>query len=195
MVSKLTICNLALAQLGQTPITALTQDNERARRLNLFYEPVRDEVLRTHNWGFAGAESPLTCVRESTTKPGEFLYQYPGQALFVRRVFDVQAPQRSLPFEEFFETTLQMRVLQIPCAQAVAQYTRRITDETLFDPAFVKAFSLALACDLAVSLTADAQLAGQLLMRYQQSLQEARRSNMTENFQILSQEDAFTEVR
>ena len=195
MVSKLTICNLALAQLGQAPITALTQDNERARKLDLFYEPVRDEVLRTHNWGFAGAESPLTYVGESNTKPGEFLYQYPGQALFIRRVFDIKAPHESLAFEEFFDEDHQMRVLQIPAAQAVAQYTRRITDETLFDPAFVKTFSLALACDVAVTLTADVQLVGLLMNKYQLSLEEARRSNMTEKFQILGQKDAFTEVR
>ena len=62
MISKITICNLALAQLGQAPISSLTQEDEKARRLNLFYEPVRDEVLRSHNWGFATAEEPLDLV-------------------------------------------------------------------------------------------------------------------------------------
>lgn len=195
MVSKLGICNLALAQLGLAPITSLNQEDERARRLNLFYEPVRDEVLRTHHWGFAGVESSLTRLAETDISAGSFLYQYPAQALFIRRVFDAKAPQKNLSFQEFFDETRQTRVLQIPSSQAVAQYTRRITDETLFDPAFVKAFSLALASDLAVSLTADEQLAAQILRKYQLSLEEARRSNMTENFCFMPQEDAFTEVR
>ncbi|MBR4592301.1 MAG: hypothetical protein IKO35_03750, partial [Elusimicrobiaceae bacterium] len=64
MISKISICNLALAQLGQSPISSFEQDNEKARRLKLFYAPVRDEVLRTHNWGFAGVREPLALLSE-----------------------------------------------------------------------------------------------------------------------------------
>ena len=192
MISKITVCNLALAQLGQAPISSLDQDDEKARRLNLFYEPVRDEVLRTHNWAFAGAEEPLMLIEEVH---GKFLYKYPAEALFVRRVFDPNSGRKSLKFREFFRTDLHCRVLETTSSQAYAEYTRRILDENLFDPAFVKSFSLALACDLAVALTGDSSLASQLLQKYTLSLDEARRSNMTENFSRAAQNDAFTEVR
>lgn len=192
MISKITVCNLALAQLGQAPISSLDQDDEKARRLNLFYEPVRDEVLRTHNWAFAGAEEPLVLIEEVH---GKFLYKYPAEALFVRRVFDPNSGRKSLKFREFFRTDLHCRVLETSSSQAYAEYTRRILDENLFDPAFVKSFSLALACDLAVALTGDSSLASQLLQKYTLSLDEARRSNMTENFSRAAQNDAFTEVR
>jgi len=195
MVSKLSICNLALAHLGQAPISSLNQDDERARRLNLFYEPVRDEVLRAHNWGFAQAEKTLSRLAQTPGADGNFAYQYPAHALFICNVFDVQAPKQLLPFHIFFDENTQSRILKTASAQACARYTRRITDETLLDPAFVKVFSLALACDLAVALTADAQLAGQLLTKYQFALAEARRSNMSEQFGRVSAQDAFTEVR
>ena len=195
MVSKLSICNLALAYLGQAPISSLTQEDERARRLDLFYEPVKNEVLRAHNWGFAGAETTLSRVTQTPGADGCFVYQYPAQALFVRSVFEVQAPQKSLPFHVFFNETTQSRVLKTTSAQACARYTRRITDETLLDPAFVKVFSLALACDLAVALTADIQLAGQLLTKYQVALAEARRSNLSEQLEQPVAQDSFTEVR
>lgn len=194
MVSKLGICNLALAHLGQAPITSITQEDERARRLNLFYEPIRDEVLRAHNWGFAGAEKPLSLLSQ-TDRAGEFLYAYPVEALFIRRVFEVNTPQKSLSFRTFFDENTQMRVLQIPSACACAQYTRRMTDETLFDALFVKVFSLALASDLAVTLTADTQLGNQLLQKYQLALEQARRCNMAENSPAASQDDVFTEAR
>lgn len=192
MISKITVCNLALAQLGQAPISSLDQDDEKARRLNLFYEPVRDEVLRTHNWAFAGAEEPLVLIEEVH---GKFLYKYPAEALFVRRVFDPNSGRKALKFREFFRTDLYCRVLETSSSQAYAEYTRRILDENLFDPAFVKSFSLALACDLAIALTGDSSLASQLLQKYTLSLDEARRSNMTENFSRAAQNDAFTEVR
>lgn len=195
MTSKLGICNLALAHLGQSPITSLNQADERARRLNLFYEPVRDEVLRAHNWGFARVETALTRVSQNQAIGGGFLYKYPAQALFICHVFDVQAPKQKLAFSTFFDEQNQMRVLKIPAAQAYAQFIQRITDETLFDPAFVKVFSLALACDLAVALTADTQLASQLFNKYQLSLQQARQSNRAEAFEQMPQTDAFSEVR
>jgi len=194
MVSKISICNLALAQLGQSPISSLEQEDEKARRLNLFYEPVRDEVLRTHNWGFASAEEPLALL-EQDTLTNAFLYKYPAEALFIRRIFAPNCPEQSLAFHERFRSDLHCRILCVQASQAHVCYTARITDENLFDSAFIKAFSLALACDLAVALTADTQLAAQLLQKYTLSIEEARRSNMAENLDIVRQTDAFTEVR
>lgn len=194
MISKIAICNLALAHLGQSPISSLEQKDEKARRLLLFYEPVRDEVLRTHNWAFAGAEEPLALL-EKGPETAEYTYKYPGEALFVRRVYVPAAPHKALPFREVFRPDLHCRVLCVPAAQAYVQYTRRLPDEAQFDPAFVKAFSLALAADLALPLTGDNTLAAQLLKKYAAALDEARRCNMTENFLRAPQTDAFSEVR
>lgn len=193
MISKIDICNLALAQLGQSPISSLEQENEKARRLKLFYAPVRDEVLRTHNWAFAGVEEPLVLLEEQPDLQGNFIYKYPSQALFIRSVLDTG--HNRLAFQEAFRPELHSRVLLVRSLQALAQYTYRIVDENLFDAAFIKSFSLALACDLAVALTADTQLAAQLLQKYTLSLEEARRSNTAENFVTMSSQDAFTEVR
>jgi hypothetical protein len=193
MITKINICNLALAQLGQSPISSLEQENEKARRLKLFYAPVRDEVLRTHNWAFAGVQEPLALMENQPDSAGRFVYKYPTEALFIRRVFDATRPR--LNFQEFFRADLHSRVLMVPAEQAQAEYTYRVTDENLFDAAFIKSFSLALACDLAVSITADTQLAAQLLQKYTISLEEARRSNAAESFVTRPASDAFTEVR
>ncbi len=195
MISKITICNLALAQLGQAPISSLDQDDEKARRLNLFYEPVRDEVLRTHNWAFAAAEESLGLIEEPQKNSGRYVYKYPAEALFIRRVFNREGAKEPVKFREIFRTDLHCRVLETTVPQAYAEYTRRILDENLFDSAFVKSFSLALACDLAVALTGDSTLAAQILQKYTLSLDEARRSNMTENFARADFSDTFTEVR
>ena len=195
MISKTAICNLALAQLGQEPIVSLEQEDEKARRLKLFYEPVRDEVLRTHNWAFAAAQMPLALVDQLPDLHGWRAYKYPSAALFIRGVFSARAPHIRLPFEERFREDLQARVLYVAAEDVYADYTRRITDENCFDPAFVKCFSLALAADLAVALTGDTALAAQVLQKYTLALDEARRSNMTENFLRAPQSDAFSEVR
>lgn len=60
------VCNLALIQLGQLTITALTDENENARRCNVVYEPTRDDLMEKHPWRFATDKATLVDI----TKPG-----------------------------------------------------------------------------------------------------------------------------
>ncbi len=203
MHSKTSICNLALAYLGQAPISSLSQDNQTARWLSLFYEPVRDEVLRTHNWAFAGAEKPLVRVASVPQEPqsdeaelgptARWVYKYPGDALFIRGVYDPQDPHRPQPFSQRMEGT--QRVIVTPVSRALVRYTRRITDETQYDATFVKCFALALASDTALALTGDVDLAARLQQKYVLFVEEARRTNMAESLSWAPQQDAFSEVR
>ena len=194
MYSQTTIANLALAYLGQAPIASLQQDNEAARWLSLFYEPVRDEVLRTHDWAFATVEKPLTAI-SCALPEGQFGYVYPADALFIRCVYNPLSPQIPVPFEERFDVGQHARVLITATPQACVRYTRRMTDETQYDPAFVKCFALALACDAALALTGDVELSARLQQKYTLYMEEARRSNMSEGKFVLAQTDAFSEVR
>ena len=193
MTSKIDICNLALGYLGQFPISSLEQGSAPARWFNLFYNPVRDEVLRTHNWAFATAEKPLIPVQTSLAGPGQWAYKYPADALFVRRVF--AAPQKPLLFEERLDSAQGVRVLLTQAPRARVIYTRRVQDETQYDASFVKCLALALACDMAPALTGDVTLAARLEQKYALYVEEARRSNMTENCVLVPQSDAFSEVR
>ena len=86
-----------------------------------------------------------------------------------------------------------MIICRAPKAEAL--YIRDMKDTTLFDPAFIKALSLGLAADLAITLTGDVNLAQRVLQKYTLALDEARRSNMTENFEIHRGESAFVESR
>ena len=194
-MSKIDICNMALAHLGQEPVSSLGQEDERARRCALFYDPVRKEVLRTHNWAFAGCIQDLALLAKKEGERDAFVYAYPQDCLFLRRVFGKNAGQAAIPFKEVFDPALHTRVILTATDQAKAEYTRDIADENLFDPAFVKAFSLALAADLALALTGDQALAGQMLQKYSWTLEEARRSNMSERVDIHKGRSAFVEAR
>lgn len=63
-------CNQALIALGQSTITALTDDNENARRCNSLYETVRNDLLVKHPWNFAIKRSTLVDI----TKPDPDLW-------------------------------------------------------------------------------------------------------------------------
>lgn len=53
MSSEVDIVNNALSKIGQPPITALTDDVERARLANRIFTVIRDSVLRDYDWNFA----------------------------------------------------------------------------------------------------------------------------------------------
>ncbi len=195
MISKTDICNMALAQLGQEAIASIEQDDERARRCHLFYEPVKKEVLRTHNWAFAGCIISLPLLAGEGPTEWPYCYAYPSDCLFLRRVFSRVPYAKNAAFKEIYDQDIQSRVILCGVPQAQAEYTRDITDESLFDPAFIKAFSLALAADLAVTLTGDSSLAQRMLQKYTLALDEARRANMSENFDIRRGQSAFVEER
>lgn len=195
MIQKIDICNMALAQLGQEPISALEQDNERARRCRLFYHPVRQEVLRTHHWAFACGLTDLALLADEPDENGRYSYAYPQDCLFVRKVFAPGRGHHPCAFQELYRKDLQARVILCAAEQARAEYTRDVRDESMFDPAFAKAFSLALAADLAITLTADGSLSQRILQKYTLALDEARRSNMTENFDVRPGESTFVEHR
>ena len=59
------ICNQSLIALGQTTITALTDDNENARRCTSLYETIRNDLLCKHPWNFTIKRSTLVDI----TKP------------------------------------------------------------------------------------------------------------------------------
>jgi hypothetical protein len=53
-MTKTDLTNLALAKIGERPITSLDDPNDKnARHAALHYGQARDEVLRAHFWGFA----------------------------------------------------------------------------------------------------------------------------------------------
>jgi len=59
-MDEVTICNLALARLGDSRIAALSDSKPEAEYCTLFYEATRDEVLRGHPWNFATTRAALS---------------------------------------------------------------------------------------------------------------------------------------
>ena len=74
MATEVSICSNALRRLGDSPIASLTEDSERARLCNAFYEPSRDAILRSHTWNFAINRANL--AKLSTSPAFEYANQF-----------------------------------------------------------------------------------------------------------------------
>lgn len=144
--SPVDIMNSALIKLGAERIISEDDSSTRARLCKERYPSVRDALLRSHPWNFAMAYSQLA---EVTPKPDdvfdyERVFQLPPDCL---RVIST-----NLPVDVRWEEIENGRIAA-DTAEIYVKFVRKISDVTKFDANFVEVLALALAADIAYSLT------------------------------------------
>lgn len=184
MTSIVSICNLALANLGKANINSLADAGAEARACNQFYEHCRDMLLEAYPWRFAGKSAPIAEV--TNDKPGawEYAYRRPVGCLKVRSIrpeytdtdalpADIQATPFGYPYEIEGET------IYCDLSPAILRYTDKLTDPTKFRPLFVEALAWHLSVRLAMPLTRDAKVRADAyqLARAAQATAEANDAN------------------
>jgi len=133
MATEVSICSNALRRLGDSAITSLTDDTERARLCNAFYADARDAVLRLHPWNFAITRTSLAQL--SDTPSYGFAYQYSlPTSPYCLRVLGMEYEDYIFKVENY---STQGRVLLTDEGTAKILYVARITDTTQFDALFV----------------------------------------------------------
>lgn len=173
-VTATTIANLALAHCAAPPIAHLdTDQSKEAKACRLYYEPVRDEVLRAFAWPFAGTFEALTLVATQPTTEWAFSYRYPSKALTLLRIVPA-LPTVPSPYRIGRDAT--GRVIYCNDENAVAEYTYGVTDASEFTPDFVSALGYRLASEIAPLVTAGDQfnLGAKAYQLYQVALNGAR---------------------
>ncbi len=191
MATEVSICSNALRRLGDDPITSLTEDTERARLCNAFYEDTRDYVLRSHSWNFATTRATLPQL--STTPIYEYSYQYalPTDPYCLRVL--------SMEYNDYIYKIEHVagigRVLLSNEDTAKILYVARITDTTQFDSMFVDCLTAKLAAELAYPVTNSTTLQTQMEKLYMAKISEARAIDGQETFIDDIVSDTFTDFR
>lgn len=159
MTSVVSICNLALSNLGKDNISAIDEASAEAKACRQFYEHTRDTLLQVYPWGFAGKTQSLAEL--TNDKPGAWGYSYkrPVDCLKVRWLRQAYSTVELYPQDEGVQQQNRYEIEgeRIYCgiAPAYLRYTWRIIDPTKFPPLFVDALSAALTVRLAMPLTRD----------------------------------------
>lgn len=84
--SEVEICNLALILAGSDRITALSDDNQRARLCNELYTNEKNNLLYRHPWNFAIRRDQLAALVTAPEFGYDNQFQLPNDCL---RVLDV----------------------------------------------------------------------------------------------------------
>lgn len=196
--TKLNICNLALSILGQAALSSLSEVNNRATLCKQYYDIVRQQVLREHDWSFARCQEKLLLVREEDFgNKMAYIYQKPANCLFVSKVYNdaLHGGLKEQQFKLEFDNLSKKEVIRTECAEAYAEYTKNITDTSMFDAPFVDAMSALMAYKMAHSLTGSLEITKMAYQQYQMALDGARYVNKVEQLEDAVFLNPYLDVR
>lgn len=170
MATDVTIVNAALIRLGETTVTALSDDTKPGRLANAIYADLRDAVTRAHPWNFALARAELTANASAPTWGYANAYDLPGDPNHCLRVLAVDGED-----EQAGRWTVEGRQILSNLSSPIRIiYLRRISDPADTDPLFREALSARLARELAEALGKSTSLQQAMAELYDAKLREAR---------------------
>ncbi|WP_319761042.1 hypothetical protein [Maridesulfovibrio sp.] len=183
-VSRVKICNIALRKLGARLIESLSDSSQEAVTCNLFYDQVRDAVLREHPWNFAASRIRLARLAENPAFGFTCQYQLPADCLHLRRLDS-----------EDDKFVVEGDKILTDREGASAVYTMKVTNPALFDPSFVMAFAARLAAEMADDITGSTTKAREMWTLYLNAMQSARLADSAEGREDNILNDPWLEAR
>lgn len=172
--SAVEICNLALAKIGHEGfITSLTEDSKGARYMNAFYEPMRDDVLRSHLWRFARKRAVLSPLVATPAFDGGKYFQIPDDCL---RIVGTD--------EDYFHAGERwiregQRIIADDDTLNIV-YIERVKNVAYFDPSFVNALATRLAYEASMPITKNQTIKDQMAREYKETIIRAAYASATE---------------
>jgi len=179
MASKVNIWNMALLACGAKTITSVDDAVKGVEILGQWYDTIRDDVLREHPWAFAKTRARLA----QTTVPVmtyDYAYTMPSDCVLPLTTNQVA----SYPYH-IHGATLECDYDDTDADEddeyLYLEYVQRVTDESLFPAAFVRALAFALAANVAPSFGLSANAVVVLEQKAAQALADAKYKDARED--------------
>jgi hypothetical protein len=189
MASEVEICNRALQKLGAKRITSLNQDSVNARACNVAYEPVRDKLLRSHNWNFSISRAELAA--DSSAPSWGRANSFPLPSDYVRL-----APKYPEDITNNLDWVIEGKsILTDDSAPIQIRYISQVTDPNQMDPLFREALSALLAFEICEEVTQSSSKKEALRQDLKETMGEAKKANAFEVVPALPPEDTYITCR
>jgi hypothetical protein len=183
MATILDICNSALVKLGAEAITALTDNNKRAKLCALQYPKIKRKLLNENPWNFAIKREELVANGDTPIYGFANTFDLPDDYI------------RGLDFEtEGLEWQREGSTIVANSDTLKIRYIADV-DEDLFSPTFEEALALNLAYELTYSMVQSADFRDRLLGDSERLLAKARSYDAQEGTATPLMSDLFLEVR
>jgi len=225
ITSEVDICAYALRLIGDQPITALTDNSDRARLCNSIYALTRDATLRAHPWNFATFRAALATATKTTgtnpiitTLPAfEYTQAYTlpnggGTDLVTDPPYCLRVLYTSFDMPDRWDqygvrtnswriegrylfTRFAPSVATSPPQQLFVTYIGRALDISTYDPLFTTALAARMAAQMALPLKGSPKLMDSSWKLYVMALAEARSINGQEGTPSQLSDTTLLDVR
>lgn len=199
MTSIVSICNMALSNLGKDNISALGDAGAEARVCRQFYDQRLDTILQAYPWRFAGKTEALAQIANSEAGKWLYAYQRPNDCLKVRWIrpqYAVDDPCVQTVQEEISNPyDIEGETVFCNLSPAFLRYTRRITDPTKLPPLFVETLVWHLTVSFAMPLTRSPKERADAYQLAQQTLGAAQAADANEVRETSDHDSELVEVR
>lgn len=187
-MSEVSICNIALAYIGEDSIRSLDELNTRASLCRAMYPIVRDELLTCMDWTFARKTALLKQIDEENYEGAVF--SLPSDCL---------TPLNILPrFQERTKFTVEAGRIVLNDTDSTEtfpddvylKYTAKVTNTNLFTATFSNLLALDIAVRICMPLTSDEKLLSILenrLLRRRQEV-EAEDANRGDEYRYVDED-------
>lgn len=175
-MSKVQICNRGLsAYLGVGRINSLTETSAAAEQCDLHYDDALRALLEAHPWRFATGRQTLAEMVNDRSAEWSYQYARPADAIFVRWVNDAEVARYLVSQYQSPDAPREMTAGSIysDVAYATCEFTKLVTDTTLYPQFFKDALSAALAANMAMPLTEDVRRARNAIEQAEAKLDKA----------------------
>jgi hypothetical protein len=165
-MTDIQICNLALARLGDSRITALTDATAQAQYCSLFYTQTVEELQAEFDWQFCRKQVNLT---SGTAPISGYSVQYTLPTDFLRSLrFGNVDSNENFGVWEIIADKIHTNL----SAPVALDYIASVTDSTKFPALFVELLTIKLAGLLAMPLTGSKDLFGQMAELFGATMQK-----------------------
>ena len=180
MTSKVQIAKMALQHIGDRyDITSLDEVSTEAEQVNLMYDATRDKLLRMHPWTFATKFTTPAPLVVAVPYRWDYAFAYPSDCLKIVEITQPLGP--GYPPVKFRTGTIAtQKVVMCDLDEPELQYIFRNDDPVTYDPSFVMSFSYLLAAYVAIPLTGDRGLKGDLMREAMAEVDIARQEDANE---------------
>ena len=166
-MDTITICNLALAKLGEQSIASLTDGSLEARFCSLYYPVVKQELLLSNSWNFATKLVKLNQLADCPLFGWSYAYQLPTD--YGRMAAFNQDNEVSM----LHDYEIQGQVLLTNQPDAELAYVSISIAENFFTPIFTNALATKLAIELCKPISGSTELKSHLEQELRALLGEA----------------------
>lgn len=174
MASEIDIANRALSEIGtRSTIASFSEGSAESEQCALWYDKLRQMLLRAAPWGFARKQATLSALGTlsagTSQYPWPYKYAYPADALRVRYLLPPTPPIGNMPMfwggpsranrfligQDVNGLGQPIKVLLATLESAQAVYIADTTDVSLFDPSFDVALTALLSYKLVIPLSGN----------------------------------------